>query len=394
MRILIVDDNDENLYVLQVLLKSYGYEVEMAVNGEEALKKARQDPPALVISDILMPIMDGFALCRHWKQDETLKQIPFVIYTATYTDPRDEQFALKLGAERFIVKPAEPDTFMSIIGEVLKERETGNLIPKEQPETDDEEAYLRQHNEALFRKLKDKIDALQAANRTLEQEISERRRTEAKLLDSIKKNKALLYELYHRTHNNMQMVNSLLVLDAQDYDNPQVEEFVQRTENRLQAMALVHHMLYQSKDLSRLSIKEYVETLASMLIQKHRSENQKISLDTQVEEISILIDTAIPFGLVLNELISNSLKHGFAGQEGGTITIQILQKQGESISMTYADSGSGISEACDWEDPKTFGFKLVKMIVEEQMQGKLSIKDQNGFSIDIDFSDSLYTERV
>jgi len=113
--LLIVDDNQQNLYLLQVLLSANGFQVELASNGAEALELARCMPPDMIISDILMPVMDGFALCRAWKEDEGLKNIPFVFYTATYTDHRDEDFALSLGADRFIVKPSEPDMFMAIV---------------------------------------------------------------------------------------------------------------------------------------------------------------------------------------------------------------------------------------------------------------------------------------
>ena len=99
-KILIVDDLPQNLYMLEVLLKSNGYEVEQASNGIEALEIARKNPPEMVISDILMPGMDGFSLCRAWKSDDQLKNIPFIYYTATYTDPKDEKFAMSLGAEQ------------------------------------------------------------------------------------------------------------------------------------------------------------------------------------------------------------------------------------------------------------------------------------------------------
>jgi CheY-like chemotaxis protein len=111
-RILIVDDREDNLYLLRALLQGHGYEVDTAANGVQALAAARQDAPDLIIADILMPVMDGFTLCREWKKDESLKSIPFVFYTATYTDERDREFALSLGAERFIVKPEEPDLSM------------------------------------------------------------------------------------------------------------------------------------------------------------------------------------------------------------------------------------------------------------------------------------------
>lgn len=107
-RILIVDDKEDNLYYLSALLSGHGYEVETAHHGAEALVRARQLTPALIISDLLMPIMDGYTLLRHWRADPGLHDVPFIVYTATYTRPEDEALAMTLGADDFILKPTEP----------------------------------------------------------------------------------------------------------------------------------------------------------------------------------------------------------------------------------------------------------------------------------------------
>jgi len=165
-KILVVDDNTQNLYMLEVLLKSNGYEVETAANGNEALEKAHNKAPQIIISDILMPGMDGFSLCRAWKNDDSLRKIPFIFYTATYIDPRDEKLALDLGAEKFIVKPLEPDAFLAAIKEVLQEHEKGKKETAQIPSKTDE-VFYKEYNAALVRKLEDKMTQLQRSNRRL-----------------------------------------------------------------------------------------------------------------------------------------------------------------------------------------------------------------------------------
>jgi len=182
-KILIVDDNEQVRYMLQVLLKGYGYQVTVAPNGAEALEIARRIPPDLIISDILMPVMDGFTLCREWKKDERLREIPFVFYTATYTDPRDEELALNLGAARFIVKPVEPDAFVGMLREVIAEAEAGRLVAPREP-IEEEPVYLKEYSERLIKKLEDKMLQLEEANRALEREIAERKRAEEALRES------------------------------------------------------------------------------------------------------------------------------------------------------------------------------------------------------------------
>lgn len=186
-RILIVDDLKDNRYLLEKMLQGSGYEVTAVSNGAEALAAAAKVPPDLVISDILMPVMDGFTLCREWMKDAALCQSPFIFYTATYTDQKDEQFALSLGAARFLVKPMETGVFLGVIRTVLTEYEKGRLAPPASAGPE-EEVFLKQYNEALIRKLEDKLAQvenaekfLRQANEKLEGEIAVRRQAEATL---------------------------------------------------------------------------------------------------------------------------------------------------------------------------------------------------------------------
>ena len=179
-RILIVDDKAENLYLLRALLRGHGYEVDEARHGAEALVTARQNPPDLVISDLLMPVMDGYMLLRQWKADARLKSVPFVVYTGTYTEPKDERLALGLGADAFIVKPSEPDRFMARLREVLAKQADGMRSPPVLP-AEKEEVLLTQYNEVLVRRLELKMEELERTNRVLERDITERRRAETQV---------------------------------------------------------------------------------------------------------------------------------------------------------------------------------------------------------------------
>lgn len=192
-RVLIVDDNADNLYLLRALLQGYGYSVVEARNGAEALTKARQNAPDLIISDLLMPEMDGYALLRQWKADERLKVAPFIVYTATYTDPKDERLALDLGADAFFLKPTEPEPFMNRLREVLARNERVNQ-PVREPQVEDN-VLLKDYSEALVRKLDKKIQLLEQANHDLLQEIAERKRTEAALRESEERYRNLFHSI-------------------------------------------------------------------------------------------------------------------------------------------------------------------------------------------------------
>ena len=174
-RILIVDDDGTNRYMLETLLNGYGFEVTSAENGGDALDKAILNPPDLIVSDILMPVMDGYNLCRKWKSHVILKHIPFAFYTATYTGSQNEDFALSLGAERFIVKPKEPDILVNILKELLEE----NYIVKQvaAKPLEEEMEFFRQYNEILFKKLEKKMQDLETTNRKLRVSEESYRRT-------------------------------------------------------------------------------------------------------------------------------------------------------------------------------------------------------------------------
>ncbi|MES2944792.1 MAG: response regulator, partial [Pseudomonadota bacterium] len=162
-QVLIVDDKEENLYYLEALLTAHGCTVMSARHGAEALFKARAAPPKLIISDLLMPVMDGYTLLRHWKASAQLRHIPFIVYTATYTEEADEKLARDLGADAFILKPAEPEEFLARVQQVQANAVAAVPLSVKQP-LGDENAMLEVYSQALIRKLEEKSLQLEESN--------------------------------------------------------------------------------------------------------------------------------------------------------------------------------------------------------------------------------------
>lgn len=162
---LLVDDDPQNLYLLRCVLGGDGFEFVEARNGREALDRAAGQPVDSVISDILMPVMDGFSLCREWKSHAQWRSIPFVFYTATYVDKRDEELALSLGADLFMVKPADPVVLRERVTEIVKRHRLGQLARGKRPTP--EAPFLQQYNAVLIHKLEEKLLELETANQAL-----------------------------------------------------------------------------------------------------------------------------------------------------------------------------------------------------------------------------------
>jgi diguanylate cyclase (GGDEF)-like protein/PAS domain S-box-containing protein len=172
--ILIVDDQEIHRLILRTLLRDNGYQVKEAINGKEALEKARIAPPDLIISDLLMPVMDGYTLLWHWKKDEKLRSVGFIVYSATYLRQKDQQLARDLGADAFIIKPAKPESLISQIKKILASNKRREIT-----HSDNKMLFMTYH-EVLVKKLEDKMIQLRQVNQKLEKDITARRQTEEK----------------------------------------------------------------------------------------------------------------------------------------------------------------------------------------------------------------------
>jgi len=176
MKILIVEDNEDSRNLLVKQLRAYGHEVTAAADGVEALEQALAQPPDVIVSDILMPKMDGYQLCQECKQNDKLKDIPFIFYTATYTKEEDEKFALSLGGAAFVVKPTEPDVLVQMLSEIVEKAKSGALAPSAVAPLEPS-LFLTEYTKRIVAKLENKVTQLEV-------EITQRKRAEEELRES------------------------------------------------------------------------------------------------------------------------------------------------------------------------------------------------------------------
>ena len=197
---------------------------------------------------------------------------------------------------------------------------------------------------------------------------------------SLLEKETLLKEIHHRVKNNLQLVMSLLNIQAQK-ENQDVEGFLAVSKSRILSMALIHENLYQSENLNAVNFKEYIYNLTGIIINAYEIENTKIRLAIEMEEVYFDIQTAIPLGLIINELVSNAYKHAFVAKSSGCITIQLISKGGH-YELSIRDNGVGIIQKNNAK--KTLGLQLVEELVF-QIDGKLLVENNNGMQYSIDF---------
>jgi len=360
-RVLIVDDIAENLYFLEALLKGNGIEVRSAGNGAEALASARSAPPDLIVSDILMPVMDGYALCREWHADERLKQIPFIFYTATFIEKKDEALALGLGARRFIVKPQDPEILLGIIREALDESRGSALIAATASAPAENE-LLRTYGEALFRKLEKKMADLELANRELENQMAEQKRLEEQLRQAQKMEAIGRFSagIAHDINNILSVIvgygNILQMrMPCDDPLRDNVDKILTAADRAANlTRSLLTFSRKQEMKLQPLNLNNCIRN-AETFLNRIIGEDVKLIMSLAEEDLLIHADNGHIEQVVMN-LATNARD---AMPDGGILSIgtERIEVDDEFIRMhgygapgrhaliTFADSGGGMDEA-------------------------------------------------
>lgn len=340
IRVLIIE-NDEN--IANTISQAFeSYAEHFRINTVRTLKTARsliaESRPDLIVADYLLP--DGWGI-EFLSSKEGMDPLPLIVMVK----PEDQKLGLKAlnsGALDYVVKS---EVSLSDIPHVA-DRAMRNWMTLQE---------YKQENEQLQASLKDK--------------------------------EVILKEIHHRIKNNFQVVCSVLSLQSQYIKNNQVLDMFMEIQDRVRAMALIHEKLYQSQDVGRMDFAEYVENLVNGLFWSYGMDPNKVKLDINIEEVSLGVELTVPCGLIINELVSNSLKYAFpASWKGeGKIEISLVHNEDESLRLTVKDNGVGIPEDVDVGHTDTFGLELVTILAEDQLNGGVQLNRGEGTEFQIKF---------
>ncbi len=218
-------------------------------------------------------------------------------------------------------------------------------------------------------------------------EITQRKAAENQIRASLHEKEVLLKEIHHRVKNNLQVITSLLSLQSAKLPSAAMQAILKESQTRVKSMALVHEELYQSEDFSRVDFADYIRRLTSNLFHTYHTGAVAVSLTVDVQKVYLTVDTAIPCGLIINELVSNALKHAFHGREEGSITIR-LQRDGAAHVLTVSDDGIGLPPEVDPRTTETLGLQLVSTLTR-QLGGALAVSRDKGTQFEVRFVEQL-----
>ncbi|MFZ1289618.1 MAG: histidine kinase dimerization/phosphoacceptor domain -containing protein [Melioribacteraceae bacterium] len=246
-------------------------------------------------------------------------------------------------------------------------------------------------NKELEQRVVDRTVELERALKSLQKENDVRKKAEKEIGKSLEEKEVLLKEIHHRVKNNLQIVSSLFFFQSKKITDPVTLEMFREGQNRVKSMALIHERLYQSEDLANINFKEYVKKLTNHLFQSYGVNQSKIKLKTNIANIELNVDTAVPCGLIINELISNSLKHGFDNDANGEIRVDMGHNENNKLILKISDNGKGIPSNLKIEESDSLGLRLVNNLTI-QLNGKVEFYNKNGTTVKLVFEDPKYAK--
>jgi PAS domain S-box-containing protein len=460
LRILIIEDSDDDTELLLRNLKKGGYEPEwQRVETAQEMKTALQEKEwDIIIADYQLPEFTGLGALEIYNSTDL--DIPFIIVSGTIGEEIAVE-TMRLGAHDYIMK----DKLTRLVPAIERElREVTIRHEKQKAEAElkiaarqwqttfdamndsicllNTEGKILRSNQATadffqipidqivgrtcwnlvhgtsspidncpFVKMKvtkqREILTLPVENNWLEvtvdpvfndhgdiigavhviSDVTIRIRAEEKIKASLKEKEILLKEIHHRVKNNLQIICSLLSLQAQNIKDEHTLAMFEESRNRVRSMSLVHEELYHSDDFAHVDFSTYLENLISNLYRVYSTSSTKIKLEMKIEKITLGIDLAVPCGLIINELISNALKHAFppSWQGRGKISVSFAEDDMGTVKLIVKDNGIGLSENIDIQKTESLGLHLIQILAEDQLGGKISLSRNRGTKFQIRF---------
>ena len=418
--ILIVDDNPTNLSVIVDYLEDSGLSILVSQDGESSIKRAKYANPGIILLDILMPGIDGYETCTRLKNDPKTRDIPVIFMTAL-SSTEDKVKGFEVGAVDYVTKPIQPEEVLARIQLHLQLRHMthaqtrqNDILTAEIEQRKVVQTRLSQINQKLEREVSDRIAAQQALNKLnegleqrveertvllrksnhqLKQEILERQQAETKLKNSLLEKEVLLKEIYHRVKNNLLVVSSILELQTNYIDDPEIVKMLKNSQDRIHSMALVHEQLYRSDNLKEIDLSVYIKALLAKISDSHSNREQEIELIANTQSINLNIETAHSCGLIINELVTNALEHAFVGRNQGRVWIDLLCTDENEVVLTIKDDGVGVPKDFSFNKTDSLGLRLVR-ILTRQLEGDIELDFSQGTSFQLTFSELNYSDRL
>lgn len=251
------------------------------------------------------------------------------------------------------------------------------------------EEILLEGNRELEKRVTERTKEIAMINESLRVEVRERKVAEKEIQSALKEKELLLKEVHHRVKNNLQVITSLIGLQARQIHDKKLKEKFIETQNRILSISTVHEKLYQSKKLSKIDIDDYITKIMSNLISSFGEMSVDIQIKRKIEQLQLGIDIAIPCGLILNELISNAIKHAFPEKQKGIIEIRFQKTGNKHYTLSVRDNGKGIEENRMKQKPGTLGLKIIKTLAK-QLSGTIELNTTDGTEFNIEFPVPVY----
>lgn len=363
-KILAVDDTEDNLITLRAVLWDTMPEARLltARSGPEGLALARAEDPDVILLDILMPGMDGHEVCERLKADEKTGAIPVIFLTAARADRDSRVRALEVGGEGFLSKPPDEIELVAQIRAMTRVKAARRIQEHEQ----------------------EKLAGLVAERtRDLQRELAKSAAAEESVRASLHEKEVLLSEVHHRVKNNLQVITSLLRLEASRSPEPMAQQVLRDMQRRIMSMALLHETLYKSGDFGRVDLDQYLRPLAAQLFRAAGAERVELRID--LEPLPASLDQAIPCGLILNELLSNCMKHAFRDGETGQVRVTLARESDGRVRLAVRDTGPGLPADFSERRRASLGLQLVEDLAR-QLGGGLEFANGPGAAVTVAFA--------